>query len=78
MSSKGVMAVNLLGTYYMCRAVLPAMFASGWGRIVNMASIAGKEGNPNASAYSSSKAAVIGLTKSIGKETATSGVLVNA
>jgi 2-dehydro-3-deoxy-L-rhamnonate dehydrogenase (NAD+) len=72
-----VITVNLLGTYYMCRAVLPGMLENGWGRIVNVASIAGKEGNPNAVAYSSSKAGVIALTKSIGKETATSGVLVN-
>ncbi len=72
-----VIAVNLTGTYHMCRAVLPGMLERGWGRIVNISSIAGKEGNPNAVAYSSSKAAVIGLTKSIGKETATRGVLVN-
>ena len=72
-----VIAVNLFGTYYMCRAVLPSMLERGWGRIVNVSSIAGKEGNPNAVAYSASKAGVIGLTKSIGKETATQGVLVN-
>lgn len=72
-----VIAVNLTGTYYMCRAVLPGMLHRGWGRIVNVSSIAGKEGNPNAVAYSASKAGVIGLTKSIAKETATSGVLVN-
>lgn len=72
-----VLAVNLTGTYYMCRAVLPGMLDRGWGRIVNLASIAGKEGNPNAVAYSASKAGVIGLTKSIAKETATRGVLVN-
>ena len=72
-----VLAVNLVGTYYMCRAVLPGMVARGWGRIVNVASIAGKEGNPNAVPYSSSKAGVIGLTKAIAKEVATSGVLVN-
>jgi len=72
-----VIEVNLLGTYYMCRSVLPGMLESGWGRIVNVSSIAGKEGNPNAVAYSSSKAGVIGLTKSIGKETAARGVLVN-
>jgi 3-oxoacyl-[acyl-carrier protein] reductase len=72
-----VLAVNLMGTYYMCRAVLPGMVARGWGRIVNVASIAGKEGNPNAVPYSASKAAVIGLTKAIAKEVATSGVLVN-
>lgn len=72
-----VIAVNLFGTYYICRAVIPGMVARGWGRIVNIASIAGKEGNPNASAYSASKAGVIGLTKSIAKEVAGTGVLVN-
>jgi 2-dehydro-3-deoxy-L-rhamnonate dehydrogenase (NAD+) len=72
-----VIAVNLVGTYYMCRAVIPGMVARGWGRIVNIASIAGKEGNPNASAYSASKAGVIGLTKSLSKEIADTGVLVN-
>ena len=72
-----VVAVNLIGTYYMCRAVIPGMVARGWGRIVNIASIAGKEGNPNASAYSASKAGVIGLTKSLAKEVAGTGVLVN-
>ena len=72
-----VLAVNLMGTYYMCRAVLPSMVARGWGRIVNVASIAGKEGNPNAVPYSASKAGVIGLTKAIAKEVATTGVLVN-
>jgi NAD(P)-dependent dehydrogenase (short-subunit alcohol dehydrogenase family) len=72
-----VIAVNLIGTYYMCRAVLPGMVARGWGRIVNIASIAGKEGNPNACAYSASKAGVIGLTKSLAKEVADTGVLVN-
>lgn len=72
-----VIAVNLIGTYYMCRSVIPGMVARGWGRIVNIASIAGKEGNPNASAYSASKAGVIGLTKSIAKEVAGTGVLVN-
>jgi 2-dehydro-3-deoxy-L-rhamnonate dehydrogenase (NAD+) len=62
----------------MCRAVVPGMRERGWGRIVNISSIAGKDGNPNLSAYSASKAAVIALTKSLGKELATSGVLVNA
>ena len=62
----------------MCRAVVPGMVQRGWGRIVNFASIAGKDGNPNLSAYSATKAAVIGLTKSLGKELATTGVLVNA
>src|SRR5438132_6792872 len=72
-----VIAINLTGTYYMCRAALPGMVERGWGRIVNVASIAGKEGNPNAAAYSSSKAGVIGLTKSLAKEVAGTGVLVN-
>ncbi len=71
-------AINLNGTFNTCRAVVPGMVEKGWGRIVNIASIAGKEGNPNLSAYSASKAAVIGLTKSLGKELATTGVLVNA
>lgn len=72
-----VMDVNLTGVFLCNRAVTPGMVARGWGRIVNIASVAGKEGNPNASAYSASKAGVIGLTKSLGKELATSGVLVN-
>lgn len=71
-------AVNLTGTFNTMRAVLPSMRERGWGRIVNIASIAGKEGNPRLGAYSASKAGVIGLTKSVGKETATDGVLVNA
>jgi 3-oxoacyl-[acyl-carrier protein] reductase len=71
-------AVNIDGIFNTCRAVAPGMIGRGWGRIVNIASIAGKEGNPNLGAYSASKAAVIGLTKSLGKELATSGVLVNA
>lgn len=70
--------VNINGVFNLCRAVVPGMREKGWGRIVTMASIAGKEGNPNLSAYSTSKAAVIGLTKALGKELATSGVLVNA
>jgi 2-dehydro-3-deoxy-L-rhamnonate dehydrogenase (NAD+) len=70
--------VNVRGTFNTCRAFVPGMRDAGWGRIVNLASIAGKDGNPNLSAYSASKAAVIGLTKSLGKELATSGVLVNA
>jgi 2-dehydro-3-deoxy-L-rhamnonate dehydrogenase (NAD+) len=72
-----VLDVNLNGTFYCCREIVPLMIEGGHGRIVNVASVAGKEGNPNASAYSASKAAVIGLTKSLGKELATSGVLVN-
>jgi 3-oxoacyl-[acyl-carrier protein] reductase len=70
-------AVNLTGVFHMCRAFAPGMVERGWGRIVNLASMAGKDGNPNLSAYSASKAAVIGLTKSLGKELATTGVLVN-
>ena len=71
-------AINVTGTFNLCHAVAPGMSERGWGRIVNIASIAGKDGNPNLSAYSASKAAVIGLTKSLGKELAASGVLVNA
>jgi NAD(P)-dependent dehydrogenase (short-subunit alcohol dehydrogenase family) len=71
-------AVNLNGTFYTCKAFVPGMIEKGWGRIVNVASIAAKEGNPKWSAYSASKAAVIGMTKSLGKELATAGVLVNA
>jgi 3-oxoacyl-[acyl-carrier protein] reductase len=69
--------INLNGTFYTCRTVAPHMVANNYGRIVNIASIAGKEGNPTASAYSSSKAAVIGLTKSLGKELAKNNVTVN-
>ena len=72
-----VMNVNVNGVFLCNRAVLPAMQAAGYGRIVNIASIAGKEGNPNASAYSASKAAVVALTKSLGKEMARAGVCVN-
>lgn len=71
-------AINVMGTVNVCRAFIPGMCARGWGRIVNLASIAGKDGNPGLAAYSASKAAVIALTKSLGKELATSGVLVNA
>jgi len=71
-------AVNVTGTFNTMRAVLPGMRERGWGRIVNIASIAGKEGNPRLGAYSASKAAVIALTKSVGKEVATDGVIVNA
>lgn len=73
-----VMAVNVTGPFYLCRTVLPHMRERGYGRIVNVASIAGKEGNPNMVAYSASKAAIIGLTKSIAKEVATEGICVNA
>jgi 3-oxoacyl-[acyl-carrier protein] reductase len=72
-----VMQVNLNGLFYCCREVVPLMRARNAGRIVNIASVAGKDGNPNASAYSASKAAVIALTKSLGKELAKSNVLVN-
>ena len=72
-----VMQVNLNGLFYCCREVLPLMRQQNYGRIVNIASVAGKEGNPNASAYSASKAAVIALTKSLGKELADTGVRVN-
>lgn len=71
------LAVNLTGVFNCCRAVVPHMLEAGWGRIVNVASIAGKEGNPNLAAYSATKAAVIGLTKSLGKELATTEIRVN-
>ena len=69
--------VNVDGTFLVCRAVIAGMVAAGWGRIVTMASIAAKDGNPAQSAYSASKAAVIAMTKSLGKELAATGVLVN-
>ena len=72
-----VIDIDLTGVFLCCRAVLPGMRARDWGRIINIASIAGKEGNPNAAAYSAAKAGVIALTKSIGKETATTGIRVN-
>ena len=72
-----VLAINANGSFYMCRAVLPGMIERGYGRIVLVASIAGKEGNPMAAAYSASKAAVIAMTKAIGKDVAGTGVLVN-
>jgi 2-dehydro-3-deoxy-L-rhamnonate dehydrogenase (NAD+) len=72
-----VIDVNLNGLFYCNRAIVPIMLASDYGRIVNIASVAGKEGNPNASAYSTSKAGVIGLTKSLGKELAKTGIRVN-
>jgi 3-oxoacyl-[acyl-carrier protein] reductase len=72
-----VLSINLNGVFFANRAAVPKMKAAGYGRIVNIASIAGKEGNPMAAAYSASKAAVIGVTKSIGKDLAGSGVLVN-
>lgn len=73
-----VIEVNLIGSYLTCRAVVPRMLERGYGRIVNIASVAGKEGNPNASHYSASKAGLIGLTKALGKELATRNILVNA
>lgn len=73
-----VMDINLNGLFYCNRAIVPLMLENGYGRIVNIASVAGKEGNPNASAYSASKAGVIGLTKSLGKELAGKGVIANA
>jgi NAD(P)-dependent dehydrogenase (short-subunit alcohol dehydrogenase family) len=77
-SWRRVIDINLNGLFYCCREVVPFMIAGGYGRIVNVASVAGKEGNPNASAYSASKAGVIGLTKSLGKELATKGIIANA
>ena len=72
-----VMAVNINGIFHCCREIVPLMQKADYGRIVNIASVAGKDGNPNASAYSASKAAVIGLTKSLGKELAATGIRVN-
>ncbi|MDF2620383.1 MAG: short-chain dehydrogenase/reductase [Xanthobacteraceae bacterium] len=76
-SWRRVVDVNLIGPFLTCKAVVPELLENGWGRIVNVASIAGKEGNANASHYSASKAGVIGLTKSLGKELAGSNILVN-
>lgn len=76
-SWKRVVDINLNGVFYCSRAVVPYMLANSYGRIVNVASVAGKEGNPNASAYSASKAGVIGFTKSLGKELAGTGVIAN-
>ena len=72
-----VMQVNINGIFHCCREIVPLMQKADYGRIVNIASVAGKDGNPNASAYSTSKAAVIGLTKSLGKELACTGIRVN-
>lgn len=72
-----IIDINLTGTFLVNKAVVPAMISKGYGRIVNIASVAGKEGNPNASAYSASKAGVIGLTKSLGKELAGQNISVN-
>ena len=77
-SWRQVIDINLNGLFHCCRYVVPFMLTNGYGRIVNVSSVAGKEGNPNASAYSASKAAVIGLTKSLGKELAGKGVIANA
>ena len=74
---KRVINLNLTSVFYCCKAVVPFMIKNNYGRIVNIASIAGKEGNPNASAYSTSKAGVIGLTKSLGKELAQKNIAVN-
>lgn len=73
-----VMDVNVNGLFYCCRFIAPMMVELGYGRIINISSVAGKEGNPNASSYSAAKAAVLGFTKSLGKELATKGVVVNA
>ncbi len=72
-----IISVNLTGTYYVNKAIVPHMKSNGYGRIVNISSVAGKDGNPNASAYSASKAGVIALTKSLGKELADSNIAVN-
>ena len=73
-----IIEINLNGTFYCCKAVVPHMIKNNYGRIVNISSVSGKDGNANASAYSSSKAAVIGLTKSLGKELALNNIAVNA
>tara|TARA_B100000902_G_scaffold346761_1_gene353667 strand:- start:4367 stop:5116 length:750 start_codon:yes stop_codon:yes gene_type:complete len=74
---KKVIELNLNSTFYCCKAIVPHMIKNNYGRIINIASIAGKEGNPNASAYSTSKAGVIGLTKSLGKELADKNIAIN-
>ena len=74
---KKVIELNLNSTFYCCKAIVPHMIKNNYGRIINIASIAGKEGNPNAGAYSTSKAGVIGLTKSLGKELADKNIAVN-
>ena len=75
---KKVLDINLQGTFYCCKAIVPIMIKNNYGRIVNIASVSGKDGNANASAYSSAKAGVIGLTKSLGKELAEYNIAVNA
>jgi 3-oxoacyl-[acyl-carrier protein] reductase len=77
-SWRKVFAINVDGVFFACREVIPHMLRNSYGRIVNVSSVAGKEGNPNASAYSASKAAVIGFTKSLGKELAMHGIVANA
>ncbi|WP_017998864.1 SDR family NAD(P)-dependent oxidoreductase [Paracoccus sp. N5] len=72
-----VIDINLTGTFHACKAVTPFLTANGWGRVANIASVAGKEGNPNAAAYAASKGGIIAFTKALGKELATTGVLVN-
>ena len=73
-----IIDINLHGTFYCCKSIVPHMIKNNYGRIVNIASVAGKDGNANASAYSSAKAGVIGLTKSLGKEVATYNIAINA
>jgi 3-oxoacyl-[acyl-carrier protein] reductase len=73
-----IVQINLMGTFYCCKSIVPTMIKNNYGRIVNVASVAGKDGNPNASAYSSAKAGIIGLTKSLGKELADNNIAVNA
>ena len=73
-----ILDINLNGTFYCCKSIVPSMIKNNYGRIVNIASVSGKDGNANASAYSSSKAGVIGLTKSLGKELSTYNIAVNA
>ena len=75
---KKIIEINLFGTFNCCKAIVPYMIKNNYGRIVNVASVAGKDGNANASAYSSGKAGVIGLTKSLGKELADKNIAVNA
>ena len=73
-----ILDINLNGTFYCCKSIVPSMIKNNYGRIVNIASVSGKDGNANASAYSSAKAGVIGLTKSLGKELSTYNIAVNA
>ena len=73
-----IVQINLMGTFYCCKSIVPHMIKNNYGRIVNVASVAGKDGNPNASAYSSAKAGIIGLTKSLGKELADKNIAVNS